>query len=132
MIGFHFYNKMSFTNYFTNLLYTNGTRPFTSEWTLHRMMSIPILSHDVVREIVSYLENDRYALHSCILVDRLWCQIGIEIFWRNVWKFRLVVGVAEDEYRFWGAILKTLTSCLPNNSKELLMSNGVNVSSYNP
>src|SRR2546429_3232981 len=93
---------------------------------------IPSLSHDIVREVINYLENDHHALHSCILVDRLWCQIGIEVFWRNLWKFRFNVEVTEHTYRFWGAILRTLISCLPNSSKEILTLNGVKISLYNP
>ncbi len=100
--------------------------------TSQMMVTTPILPHDIVMEVINYLENDHSALHSCILVNRLWCQTAIEVFWRNLWEFRIIVGLTGDTYRFWGAVFKTLTSFLPNSSKELWISNEIKVSLYSP
>ena len=62
-----------------------------------------------------YLE-DEVTLHSCLLVNRLWCEISVRIIvWKDVcdystWKFR------------------TLIACLPNESKEILYENGIIIS----
>ncbi|CAG8588127.1 9628_t:CDS:1 [Funneliformis caledonium] len=100
--------------------------------TPQMIMTSPILPHDVVMEVINYLENDHCTLHSCILVNRLWCQTAIEVFWKNLWEFRIKVGLTGDTYRFWGAVFRTLTSCLSDSSKELLRSNGIKITLYTP
>jgi hypothetical protein len=81
------------------------------------------LPADCLNEIFEFLEEDRYSLHSCLLVNRLWCQMSVRILWRNIWNFkilyqRLPLNVASS-------ILSTLIACLPNESKELLHKNEV-------
>jgi len=93
---------------------------------------MPYLVEDCLRIIIIELQDDPSSLHSCILVNRLWCQTAIEVFWRNLWEFRIIVGLTGDTYRFWGAVFKTLTSFLPNSSKELWISNEIKVSLYSP
>src|SRR6266542_4190020 len=34
-------------------------------------------------EIIQYFRNDFSTLHSCILVNRLWCRLAIPILWEN-------------------------------------------------
>ncbi|RIA84949.1 hypothetical protein C1645_879613 [Glomus cerebriforme] len=70
------------------------------------------LSVDCLKEIFEHLEKK--SLHSCILVNRLWCRISIRILWRSVWNF------------------KTLISCLPDESKEILYKNGIFLTSKPP
>nr|CAG8581739.1 11921_t:CDS:2 [Entrophospora candida] len=41
------------------------------------------LPSDCLSEIFSYLENDMSTLHSCILVNRLWCEIAIKYLWKQ-------------------------------------------------
>ena len=42
------------------------------------------LPADCLNEIFEYLENDKITLHSCLLVNRLYCEIAGKILWRNV------------------------------------------------
>ncbi|RIA98786.1 hypothetical protein C1645_870402 [Glomus cerebriforme] len=73
------------------------------------------LSVDCLNEILEYLEDDMVNLHSCLIVNALWCKISVRIFWRNVYNYKT------SNYR-------TLIACLPNESKEILYNNGITIS----
>ena len=45
------------------------------------------LNKDVLFLVIEELQNDRKSLHSCLLVDRTWCEITIPLLWKNPWKF---------------------------------------------
>src|ERR1044071_10476406 len=68
------------------------------------------LPADCLNEIFEYLENDKATLFSCLLVNRLWCEISVRILWRIVWN------------------CSTLIACLPSESKEILCKNGFTIS----
>src|ERR1043166_178240 len=68
------------------------------------MIQLPI---DCLNEIFEYLVNEKFTLHSCLLVNRLWCGVSVRILWRDIWNFR------------------TLIACLPDKSKEILYKRGV-------
>ncbi|EXX69366.1 uncharacterized protein OCT59_007910 [Rhizophagus irregularis] len=38
---------------------------------------------EVTHEVIKYLQNDHLTLHSCILVNRLWCRLAISLLWEN-------------------------------------------------
>src|SRR4051812_44591344 len=38
---------------------------------------------ELIYEIVKYFYNDVSTLHSCILVNRLWCRLAIPLLWEN-------------------------------------------------
>ncbi|RIA89245.1 hypothetical protein C1645_876847 [Glomus cerebriforme] len=82
---------------------------------------------DCLDEILEYLEENYLTLHSCLLVNRLWCEIAVRILWRNVWNFQYNI---DNSYRTHVplAIISTLISCLPNESKDLLNKNGIFIS----
>ncbi|CAG8519948.1 7694_t:CDS:1 [Funneliformis mosseae] len=44
------------------------------------MTCLPV---ECIREILEYLYDDTISLHSCLLVNRSWCEITIPILWRN-------------------------------------------------
>src|ERR671938_961667 len=69
---------------------------------------------DCLNEIFEYLEEDRVALHSCLLVNRLWCEVSVRILWRSIRNYN------------------TLIACLPNDSKEILSKNGIITSTSLP
>ncbi|CAG8562673.1 2951_t:CDS:1 [Ambispora gerdemannii] len=46
------------------------------------------LTPDCLSEIFGYLTDNKQALHSCILVNRIWCETSIPILWRQ--PFRLL------------------------------------------
>src|SRR6266480_1801615 len=71
------------------------------------MLQLPF---DCLNEIFEYLddlEDDKVTLRSCLLVNRLWCEVSVRILWRSIMNYN------------------TLVACLPNNSKKILSKNGV-------
>lgn len=72
------------------------------------------LSGDCINEIIEYLNNDRITLHSCLLVNRLWCKISVRIYWREIRN------------------LNTLIACIPDESKEILFKNGITILTSKP
>ncbi|GBB94083.1 hypothetical protein RclHR1_02290009 [Rhizophagus clarus] len=68
------------------------------------------LPAECLNEIFEYLEDDKFTLYSCLLVNRLWCGISVRMLWRNVRNYR------------------TLIACLPKVSKDILYNNGIIVS----
>src|SRR6266496_6816807 len=73
------------------------------------------LPADCLNEIFEYLEDDKFTLYSCMLVNRLWCEVSVRIYWRNVWDYHT-------------SNFSTLIACLPNESKEILYKNGIVIS----
>ena len=67
------------------------------------------LPADCLNKIFEYLE-DEIALRSCSLVNRLWCEVAIEILWAKVQNYN------------------TLIACLLNESKEILYKNEIIIS----
>ncbi|RIA99332.1 hypothetical protein C1645_811569 [Glomus cerebriforme] len=80
------------------------------------------LPADCLNEIFEYLEEDKITIHSCLLVNRLWCEVAVRILWRNVWSF-----VNHRSYRTNVPlkIISILIACLPDESKNLLYKNGI-------
>ncbi|CAB4414020.1 unnamed protein product [Rhizophagus irregularis] len=70
------------------------------------------LPADCLNEIFECLNDDKNTLYSCLLVNRLWCQISVRILWRNV-----------STSNF-----STLIACLPEESKKFLDDNGIIIS----
>ena len=70
---------------------------------------------DCLNEIFEYLEKDKVSLYSCLLVNRLWCEVSVRILWKSNFN---------DNYRAYN----TLISCLPEESKEILSKNGIIIS----
>src|SRR6266542_1652941 len=84
------------------------------------------LPADCLNEIFEYLEEDKVTLHSCLLVNRLWCQVTVRILWRDIWSFHYNV----QQYRPYRtyvplSIFNTLIACIPCESKKLLYKNGI-------
>src|SRR5438046_9945283 len=68
------------------------------------MLKLPA---DCLNGIFEYLEEDEASLCSCLLVNRLWCEVSVRILWRSIRNY------------------STLIACLPNESKEILYNNGI-------
>src|SRR3954451_629019 len=68
------------------------------------------LPADCLNEIFNYLEYDKVTLYSCLLVNRLWCDVSVRILWRDIRNYN------------------TLIACLPNSSKEILYNNRIIIS----
>ena len=67
------------------------------------------LPADCLNEIFEHLKDDA-DLYSCLLVNRLWCEVSVRILWKNIQNYN------------------TLITCLPNESKEILHENGIIIS----
>ncbi len=85
------------------------------------------LPADCLNEIFEYLKEDRTSLRSCLLVNCLWCEVAARFLWRDIWDF---YNLCYDTYtnnqaHIPLAILSTLVSCLPNESKNLLYMNEI-------
>src|ERR1043165_5480806 len=65
------------------------------------------LPADCRNEIFEYLKEDKATLRSCLLVNRLWCEVSVRILWINIRNYN------------------TLIACLPSESKEILSKNGI-------
>src|SRR5277367_5248718 len=73
------------------------------------------MSVDCLNEIFEYLKDDKVTLYSCVLVNRLWYEVSVRFLWRNTCNY------STSNFR-------TLISCLPNESKEILSKNGIIIS----
>src|SRR5207237_935219 len=63
---------------------------------------MPQFNTDCLNEIFEYLEDDKVTLHSCLFVNRLWCEVSVQILWREIRDYSILI------------------SCLPKDSKEIL------------
>ncbi|GES88004.1 hypothetical protein GLOIN_2v1876445 [Rhizophagus clarus] len=81
------------------------------------------LPADCLNEIIEYLEEERLTLHSCLLVNHIWCDISVRILWRNILNFKRYCKTRP----LWvtTSILYTLIACLPNESKDVLYKNEI-------
>ena len=55
------------------------------------------LNRDVLYLIFEELQDDKQTLHSCIFVNKLWCEIIVPILWKDPWKY---VGINEKLLSF--------------------------------
>src|SRR5437016_1971995 len=87
------------------------------------------LPTECLDEIFEYLDKDITTLHSCLLVNRLWCEVSVRILWRNIWKFKCFnFHWIVRPLKVSSSILSTLIACLPNESKEFLYKNEIFIS----
>ncbi|GBC08759.1 hypothetical protein RclHR1_08360005 [Rhizophagus clarus] len=84
------------------------------------------LSFDCLNKILECLEEDKVTLHSCLLVNRLWFRVSVEILWKNIWNFKCIDSQPHD-LDFSLKIFKTLISFLPNESIDFLYENGISI-----
>ncbi|CAG8479618.1 23816_t:CDS:2 [Cetraspora pellucida] len=85
----------------------------------------PRLPADCLEDIFKYLSDDTDSLYSCLLVNKLWCQIVIRILWKNPWNLN-----SKPKYNritSWACITRTLISLIPDTSKQILKRNGVEI-----
>ena len=45
-----------------------------------------LLLTEIILKVIKFLKDDTKTLHSCILVNRLWCKITIPILWSNTFR----------------------------------------------
>ncbi|CAG8509918.1 3917_t:CDS:1 [Funneliformis caledonium] len=106
---------------------------------------IPQLPEDCIREIVQYLSDSPFDLFSCLLVNKTWFICAISILWKNPWKHNKYLHVNitncsltlkgkvnhltfknHHDYKiFWKVIGKTILKCLPYETKQLFIHQGI-------
>ncbi|GBB92398.1 hypothetical protein RclHR1_00200031 [Rhizophagus clarus] len=85
------------------------------------------LLSDCLNEIFEYLEDDKITLHSCLLVNRHYCETAVRILWKNIWNFKYSVTYKPFRTHVPLAIISTLIACLPDESKDLLRNNEISI-----
>src|ERR1041384_6300755 len=81
-----------------------------------------------------FCQTDQYSLHSCLLVNKEWCNIVVPILWKEYswysWKdcdpiLRMNTKIGVSEKKLFNVIL----SCLSSSSKQLLSDNNIKLPS---
>ncbi|RIA91137.1 hypothetical protein C1645_875643 [Glomus cerebriforme] len=75
------------------------------------------LTADCLYEIFQHLKDNTESLHSCILVNRIWCATSVPFLWRNPFK-PMVSFYSKEKYSV--GMFCTLFSCLDKETKEFL------------
>ncbi|RIA94278.1 hypothetical protein C1645_873543 [Glomus cerebriforme] len=74
---------------------------------------------DILFLLFEKFQSDSKTLFSCLLVNRLWCETGIPILWRNPWRYDI-------NYKMKSYLFAIIASYLPIDIKEFLISQGIN------
>ncbi|PKY40446.1 hypothetical protein RhiirA4_453819 [Rhizophagus irregularis] len=72
------------------------------------------LTSDCLYEIFQYLEDNTKTLHSCLLVNRIWCETSVPLLWRDPFKQNIF------KEKYYIGIFCTLFSCLDEETKQFL------------
>src|SRR3954452_20820785 len=78
------------------------------------------LNTDILFLILEELQDDLKSLFSCLMVNRIWCETAVPVLWRNPWHYRIKNSDKNKSYLF-----AIFISCLPNDVKEFLISEGI-------
>ncbi|CAG8724066.1 15566_t:CDS:1, partial [Acaulospora morrowiae] len=101
---------------------------------MSRLFQIP----ECLRLIFVHLEHDRSSLHSCILVNRLWCMHCIDFLWRQ--PFHILYTCNKElcncsllkRYSQASNLLKTILSCLIRLNPALMQKEIISTSQSMP
>jgi hypothetical protein len=74
------------------------------------------LNKDIIFLILKELQNDRGTLHSCLFVNKAWCEIIVPMLWKNPWKYL----TANTNIKVKISLLNVIVSHLLNETKEIL------------
>jgi len=74
------------------------------------MSQLPV---DCLNEIFQYLEKDKITLHSCLLVNRIWCQVSVRILWTSVWNYDTLITCLSKEILYKNRIITPTTTSKP-------------------
>uniref|UniRef100_U9UPC9 F-box domain-containing protein n=1 Tax=Rhizophagus irregularis (strain DAOM 181602 / DAOM 197198 / MUCL 43194) TaxID=747089 RepID=U9UPC9_RHIID len=85
------------------------------------MACLKIFSGDLpelTNEIIKYFHDDYITLHSCILVNRLWCRLAIPLLWENPFSIHFIQHLDTSNIissiESWGAAVRTSTTQISN------------------
>uniref|UniRef100_U9U3I8 F-box domain-containing protein n=1 Tax=Rhizophagus irregularis (strain DAOM 181602 / DAOM 197198 / MUCL 43194) TaxID=747089 RepID=U9U3I8_RHIID len=80
------------------------------------------LNKDILFLIFEELQDNSKFLFSCLMVNRIWCEIMIPILWKNPWCYNI-------NYHKKNSLYSILTSYLLNDIKEFLTKKEILISS---
>ncbi|CAH1756678.1 9619_t:CDS:2 [Entrophospora sp. SA101] len=98
------------------------------------MKKAPTLPPECLKEIFKCLQNDPGTLHSCLLINRRWCQSSVGFLWQDPLKYLMTfIKKAPDseELFHYKTMLETLISGLSPESKNILKNIGIDESLLN-
>ncbi|KAF0471082.1 hypothetical protein F8M41_025270 [Gigaspora margarita] len=84
---------------------------------------------DCIHEVLKFLRHDTESLHSCLLVNRLWCELSVPILWKDPWARFFNMPFSKPSFTQPTSLINTYISSLPRESILKLEKNGFNVSS---
>ncbi|CAG8788079.1 13625_t:CDS:1, partial [Cetraspora pellucida] len=84
---------------------------------------------DCIHEVLKYLRHDTESLHSCLLVNRLWCELSVPILWKDPWARFFNMPFSKPSFTQPATLINTYIASLPRESIVKLERNGFNVSS---
>ncbi|RIB23695.1 hypothetical protein C2G38_2072077 [Gigaspora rosea] len=77
----------------------------------------PPIPADCIEEIVEFLENNIRTLHSCLLVNRLWCQTVVPVLWRQPFRYKRFNPSANLLQTYWSCMT---VDCIPIEDRLIL------------
>ena len=77
------------------------------------------LNRDILYLIFKELQYDKKSLHSCLLVNKLWCEIIVPILWINPWN-----KLNKENKKL---LLNVILSCLSDELKNTLKNKGIHI-----
>ncbi|PKY47725.1 hypothetical protein RhiirA4_544158 [Rhizophagus irregularis] len=89
------------------------------------------LNKDVLIYIFEELNDDQKSLHSCLLVNKFWCETVVPILWNDVWKF--FEDPDEDEeisermIEKYKSLFKIILLYLPEKSRNFLINQDIKI-----
>src|SRR5438034_5254831 len=76
------------------------------------------LNKDILFLIFEELQDDSKSLFSCLMVNRIWCEIVIPVLWRNPWNYNI-------SYYNKSSLYYIITFYLSDDIKEFLTRQGI-------
>ena len=75
-------------------------------------------NNDILFLLFKELQDDSKSLFSCLMINRLWCQVAVSILWNNPWNYDI-------NYSNKLSLYYIITSYLPDDVKESLTKQGI-------
>jgi hypothetical protein len=82
---------------------------------------MPELNKDILFLIFEELQKDSKSLFSCLMINRLWCEIAVPILWRDPWRYSI-------NYYNKSSLYSIITFYLSDDIKEFLKREGIQTS----
>ncbi|CAG8644640.1 10978_t:CDS:2 [Gigaspora margarita] len=91
----------------TKLFFKHPTKNVETTDAFYNSVASFFFPTECLLKVFHYLENDIVSLHSCLLVNRLWCKVAVHFLWAEPF--------AHDPISI--SIVTVLLSCLENSKK---------------